>query len=110
MQTSIIYSKLAAHFSHRLREGTYRKLASTYNIAGYKRIYVIHIRKAGGTSLIHMFMSTVTPDAQAFRQELNQIPDHTIVRDNKIFVGWNARLINKGNYYCAFSHLPLRQL
>lgn len=93
-----------------LEENRYRKIVAHYNISGYKRIYLIHIRKTGGTSLNHMFLSLGCSDTKSFYDELARSRGHRLIRNNKVFVGWNVRLINKGNYFYAFSHTPLHKL
>jgi hypothetical protein len=89
-------------------EALCRWLSAGYDIRGHKRIYHHHIRKTGGTSLNYMFHSLLKsqPWTSAYAQ-LTQVPHHRIVRDGLIFVGWNGKLINKGHYYYAFSHMPL---
>ena len=81
-----------------------------YDINGYDRIYFIHIRKTGGTSLNHMFLSLGDNDPGKLYEELSRKPDHRIVRREKIFVGWNKKYINEGKYYYAFSHNPIYNL
>ena len=93
-----------------LEEKKYNKIVSCYNIEGYKRIYLIHIRKTGGTSLNHIFLSMGDPDAQSFYDELSRARGHRLARNGKVFVGWNLSLINKGNYFYAFSHTPFYKL
>jgi len=93
-----------------LEENRYRKIVAHYNISGYKRIYLIHIRKTGGTSLNHMFLSLGDSDAQSFYEDLARARGHRLMRNGKIFVGWNFRLINNGNYFYAFSHTPIHKL
>jgi hypothetical protein len=88
-----------------------RWLSRSYDIGSHKRVYHLHIRKTGGTSLNYMFMSLVRsePWASAYAR-LTQLPHHRIVRDKMVFVGWNGELINQGRYFYAFSHMPLHQL
>ena len=57
MRTSEFLKSISNIVQCNLEEKKYRKIASRYNISGYKRIYLIHIRKTGGTSLNHMFLS-----------------------------------------------------
>ena len=93
-----------------IQEPKFKKMAQFYHINGYKRIYLIHIRKTGGTSLNIMFLSLGQGDPGAFYNELADSSSHRLMRDGKIFVGWNIRLINKGHYYYAFSHEPLHAI
>lgn len=110
MRTSEFLKSILSIVQCQLEEKRYKNISSHYNIAGYKRIYLIHIRKTGGTSLNHMFLSLGNPDAQSFYQELTRVRGHRLAINGKVFVGWNVRLINKGNYFYAFSHTPLHKL
>jgi len=101
---------LLAHFSVYFSEDKYRKIASSYMIGNYKRIYFVHIRKTGGTSLNNMFLSLGGENSAELYSELVSRVDHRIIRDDRIFVGWHKRLIEKGNYFYAFSHIPLHEL
>ena len=91
-------------------EPKYRKMTSDYDIQGCKRIYLVHIRKTGGTSLNHMFLSLGNKKPESLFKELIKIPEHRLLSDDKVFVGWNVRLINRGNYFYAFSHTPFHKL
>ena len=57
-----------------------------------------------------MFLSLCGLDPSGLYEELAQAPDHRVVCDDKIFVGWNVDLINRGDYLYAFSHVPLHRL
>ncbi len=90
----------------------YRKL-SNYHIGDkFRRIYLYHIQKTGGTSLNHMFLSLGNEDPTEVYGRLggkDVIVRRTISND-KIFVGWNKRLIEGGRYFYAFSHIPMHQI
>ncbi|MBL8797601.1 MAG: sulfotransferase family 2 domain-containing protein, partial [Planctomycetia bacterium] len=78
----------------------------------YRRIYQYHIPKTGGTSLNYMFLSLGGEDGRAVYQRLIH-PDAPLRRTasgGKVFVGWDARLIEQGRYFYAFSHLPRHRL
>ena len=94
-----------------IEEARCRFLSWRYNLNGYKRIYHVHIRKTGGTSLNYMFHALIRsePSGPIFAQ-LHQIPHHRIIREGLVFVGWNAKLSNRGHYFYSFSHVPLHQL
>ena len=86
-------------------------MASSYNLpGGFKRIYHYHIRKTGGTSINAMFLSLAGEDGQSNYRQLNSSRNHRLILDDKVFVGWNPKLINQGHYLYAFSHLPAHQL
>jgi len=76
----------------------------------YKRIYHYHIRKTGGTSLNSIFLSM---DGLDPKKEYRRISNHfhqRIINNNRTFVGWNPKLLNEGNYYYGFSHIPMHKL
>jgi len=95
-----------------LRTNLRFKLAANYDINGYRRIYHIHIRKTGGTSLNYMFISLVKgmDTESAVYGEMVAAKDHRVMREGKIYVGWNDKLIDQGHYYYAFAHTPLHLL
>jgi hypothetical protein len=93
-----------------VEEEKYSKLAESYEFNGYKRFYLVHIRKAGGTSLNYMFLSLSGEESSARYSQLSSIPDHRFVFNGLIYVGWNVNYINNGNYFYAFSHVPLHKL
>lgn len=89
-----------------------RQLQDTYEIGdgSYKRIYYYHIRKTGGTSINHMFLGLAGTDGKEIYQELGKQPRFRLIKNDKVFVGWNKPLIEQGNYFYAFSHLPSHAL
>lgn len=91
-------------------ERTYSKIASGYDLRGYRRIYFVHIRKTGGTSLNNMFLSLSGEDSSSLYEQLSKAPGHRLLRNGIIYVGWEVRLINRGNYFYGFSHTPLHKL
>lgn len=93
-----------------IQEPKLRDVTSTYNFNGYKRIYLVHIRKTGGTSLNKMFLSLSEENADSFYTTLVDTPDHRVCREGLVYVGWNTRIINKGTYFYGFSHTPIHQL
>ena len=48
--------------NRRLAEGRFRDISRNYNLRGYRRLYLVHIRKTGGTSLNNMFLSLAGSD------------------------------------------------
>ena len=74
-------------------------------------VYYIHVRKTAGTTINYAFLrSSQEPDIDAFFENLAQKSNHRLIRNNRVFVGWNVRLINEGNYSYAFSHAPSHRL
>lgn len=92
------------------KEREYRKIAESYDLKGFNRVYFVHIRKTGGTSLNNMFLSLSGEDSSQLYAQLAQTPDNRLLRNGKIYVGWNVKHINKGIYYYAFSHIPFHEL
>jgi hypothetical protein len=101
----------AADFANAtIKERKYKKIATKYNLHGYKRIYLVHIRKTGGTSLNNMFLSLSGEDSNYLYKQLAITPDHRLISNELVYVGWNVGHINRGNYFYGFSHTPLHQL
>ena len=94
----------------RVSEGKFQYIARKYDFRGYKRIYLIHIRKTGGTSLNNMFLALAGGDSQVLYRQLATLPSHRLLRNGLIFVGWDVGHINRGNYFYGFSHTPLHEL
>jgi len=88
----------------------YKDITEGYDLKGYKRVYLVHIRKTGGTSLNNMFLSLSGEDSSQLYAQLAKTPDHRLLSNGKIYVGWNVKYINKGAYYYAFSHTPFHRL
>ncbi len=74
-------------------------------------IYHVHIRKNSGTTINFAFLSNANLlPVEDFYESIAKKPNHRLIRNNKVFVGWNVNLINEGNFSYAFSHTPLHQL
>lgn len=80
--------------------------------AAYKRIYHVHIRKCGGTSVNMMFLQQFAGEvgAQEAYDALSNAPDHRAVVSGIPVVGWNQRLIERGAFGFGFSHIPFHEL
>ena len=55
-------------------EATFREIASNYNLRGFRRIYLVHIRKTDGTSLNNMFLSLSGSDSRTLYYQLATTP------------------------------------
>lgn len=77
---------------------------------GDERIYHIHLRKTGGTSLNHIFLGLGASDPDAAYRELGSRRSHCCVWNGYRYVGWNLDRIMEGDYFYAFSHAPDWQL
>jgi hypothetical protein len=105
-----VIQRVVASAKATLEESKYQKIARNYDFNGYKRVYLVHIRKTGGTSLNKMFLSLSGEDSNALYTQLARTPNHRLLSNGHIYVGWNVKLINNGNYFFAFSHTPIHQL
>jgi hypothetical protein len=76
----------------------------------HERIYHVHIRKTGGTSLNHMFLSLAGDEPQRLYKRLVDDPAHCISVGGVTYVGWNPVLISQRGYFYAFSHIPFHEL
>ena len=91
-------------------EKKYRRLCN-FTIAGdYQRIYLYHVRKTAGKSLMHMMMKHETQDHYEYYLRLIKKFNHRIIINDKIFVAWHPILIREGYYYFAQSHLPFHEI
>jgi hypothetical protein len=81
-----------------------------YNISGYERIYHIHNEKTGGTSLNYIFLSQGGESGEEVYSQMLKTKGWCVISNDKIFVGWNKFLIEKGYYFYAFSHIPTHML
>ena len=77
---------------------------------GYKRIYNFHIRKTGGTSLNHLFIDSGHSNLTNPYDHLPKNPQMRLVLNSKVIVGWNKKLLEEGNYYYGFSHIPFHEI
>ncbi|MBL4663623.1 MAG: sulfotransferase family 2 domain-containing protein [Flavobacteriaceae bacterium] len=74
-------------------------------------IYHIHIRKTAGTTINFAFLSNAgVSNTEQFYESIAHKPNHRQIKSSKIFVGWNVKLIEQGEYSFAFSHTPRHQL
>lgn len=85
-----------------------RPRISNNTMTDHKRIYLYHVRKAGGRSLIAAFLTLGDGDVAELYRSLCR--NKRIIVDNKIIVGWKKRWIEKGNYYFAFSHQTMHEI
>lgn len=106
LQTEIKYRAIA--FLYFRQERKCRKLANYIIANKYKRIYFYHVRKASGTSLNHMFLSLA--GEEDIHSRLLKAKNKRAISNKKIYVGWNKVLIERGNYFYAFSHIPMHKL
>lgn len=96
-----IYKK----YQRRYHAARLKRIARSYCINGYRRIYHFHSRKTAGTSIAKIFLSLNGNDGGRLFDELAQQADRPMLRDGRIFAGWDKRIIESGEYFFAFSHL-----
>ena len=77
---------------------------------GTTRIYHYHVRKTGGTSLNHVFLSLDSLSADEVYDAMLKSPTRRFIGDKYVFVGWNKVLLERGKYSFGFSHIPFGQI
>jgi hypothetical protein len=88
-----------------------KRITEAYSFAGkYERIYTYHVRKTGGTSLNKMFLALSGTDSNKLYEELIHARCHRKIVGDKVYVGWNKLLIERGHYFYAYSHIPSHEL
>ncbi len=93
--------------SHLPEERTSRRLSDAVPLApGVLRAYLYHVRKTGGTSLVFSLLSCAGEDGAAVYRRLRERRNGRTLSGDRVFVGWRRRLIERGRYHFAFSHLP----
>lgn len=76
----------------------------------FDRIYHVHSRKTGGTSVNKMFLAlSGTPDVDALYERLATPPFNVGYGDWR-FSGWSARSLRYPQFDYGFSHVPLNRL
>jgi hypothetical protein len=70
----------------------------------YSRIYLYHVRKTAGTSLVFALMRLSQRDPHLIDQRLSRF--YFAQSHGYRFVAHNEALIRQGSYFFAYSHLP----
>lgn len=85
----------------------YKKVAQSFPSLpdGYERIYFYHVRKCGGTSLDHMFMSLGGENpSKVYSARQSSLTGNTV--SGGLFFGGPKLGIEKGLFFYASSHKP----
>lgn len=72
------------------------------------RVYFVHIRKTGGTSLNHMFLSLEACMSSSLYAMLSA--HYKAECNGRKYAGWDRSVIAGGDYYYGFSHHPVYSL
>lgn len=106
-----ILTRITKKVYQRLENRRYKKISLNYDLKdGYRRIYFYHIRKTAGTSLNHMFLSCGGENGGDVYKRIANAFTLRLVSNNLVFAGWDQKLIEQGNYFYAFSHLPFHKI
>ena len=99
-----IIQKIEASLEH-------RKARRLVRSSGQRPVYHIHIRKTGGTTINFAFLTlSGRPDTTVFYEQMAEKENHRTISNGRVFVGWNAGLINEGWFTFGFSHIPMHRL
>lgn len=83
------------------------QLAREYRLpTGHRRIFFYHVRKTAGTSLNQSFIALAGGDPRADYERLANHRSGRIIRGDKVIVGFNRYLIQRGRYFYGFAHAP----
>lgn len=78
--------------------------------SGYSRIYHHHISKTVDTSVNQAFLSLYNLDRTRAGVELFKPSFNKMFSKGKVFVGWDKRILQKGNYFYGFSHISFDEI
>jgi len=101
-----IYQK----YKRRFRSAKLKRLSDGYRFDQHKRFYHFHTRKTAGTSITKVFLACNENDSDELYKRLASQPDQPLLHDDLIFVGWNQQLVEAGDYFFGFSHLPFEDI
>jgi hypothetical protein len=77
--------------------------------AAFDRVYNVHIRKTGGTSVNHMFYA-LGGEATEIDRQLRASAQRVAVCGERVYVWGNTQVIDSGCYFFGASHVPIHQL
>lgn len=91
-----------------LQSESFNPAACSYIVgAKFSRIYHYHVRKTGGTSLNHMFMSLGGHDGRHIYDALCEMPSPKILLSgDKVYSAWDKDVLEQGRYFYAHAHIP----
>src|SRR5438093_3670945 len=76
----------------------------------FERVYLHHIRRVGGTSLNEAFFALSGADGAEVRSALRRSDDQSLLSNGIRYVGANRDLLEKGEYFYGFSHIPAHRI
>jgi len=104
-------SKIKNHLIALLPSKENRQANRLFQAQNLLPIYYYHIRKTGGTSIHYAFLShSGAANLDDFYQKIAHKKNQRVIANDKIFVGWNKRLIEGGKYFYGFAHTPAHEL
>jgi hypothetical protein len=77
---------------------------------GSERIYLHHVRKTGGTSLVRSFLGLGGEDPLAVERRIADSYFSRTQSNGLVFVSGHKELVNRGHYFFAFSHNPAHEI
>ncbi|MEM9410543.1 MAG: hypothetical protein AAGA30_05485 [Planctomycetota bacterium] len=87
-----------------------KSLTQKYTFCGFKRFYHFHSRKTAGTTFAKSFLALSGGDGNQLFTQLGKQSNRPMVRNGLVYVGWDKSLIEAGDYFFGFSHIPYHQL
>jgi len=93
------------------RDPRYRELAKGYRLPdGSRRVYCFHVRKTGGTSLHYAFLGLGGEDPADVHRRMAAAALHRTVSAEFAFAAHQRYLVEQGDYFYGWSHLPAHRL
>lgn len=104
----MLLKRVAGRVIRALPEAKY--IAPTTFPNGFRRVYNIHIRKTGGTSINRILIKASGGDENLIYNKVASSLMHTTTVNRYKYTGYCPRSINRGNYFYAYSHIPYWKL
>lgn len=75
-----------------------------------RRVYHIHLKKTGGTSINNSFLSLIDKEPNKLYNKLMSQNDLRLIHNNWVLCAFNQLLISLGSFHYAWSHKPFHKL